>query len=87
MEVVLEVDVINNEEAHIGEEKQQHQGLLVRLLGQHLRALPSAESKHKVCDDDGASLEQDGGLGGVIQVPDIQHGRVNIAAIRTLTSS
>ena len=32
----LEVDVVNNKETDIGEEKQQHQGLLVRLLGQHL---------------------------------------------------
>ena len=30
------MDVVNNEEPRVGDQKQQHQRLLVRLLGKHL---------------------------------------------------
>ena len=95
------MDVVNNEEARIGEQKQQHQGLLVRLLGKdlrhaalenmdlssqtaHLRALLCSESEDEVCDDHRESLEEDRDIRGVVEVPDIQHGGVNEAAVRTL---
>ena len=93
--------MVNNEEARVGDQEQQHQGLLVRLLGMHLRhaalenmdlspqtahlrALLGAESEDEVCDDHGESLEEDRGIRGVVEVPDVQHGRVNMAAIRIL---
>ena len=47
-------------------------------------AAASAKSKEEVGDDHRESLEEDRDIRGVVKVPDIQHGGVHMAVIRTL---
>ena len=86
--VVLEVDVVHNDQPGIGQGQEEDlavdrvlgRGFLgpAPELGHALVAGPGADGQHEIAQDHGEPLEDNGLDGIVVQVRDLEHGRVEV---------